>query len=174
MRTAFIALALALASSACATPPAQPSAETADQSTVDEQAIRALQQAQADAWNAHDIRAYATLFAEDAHVVNVLGWHWRSRAELEQKLGRGFAWAFAGSALTIEDVEVRFVGADAAAAHVRWTLAGARSPTGAVTDIPRQDVQTQVLRKQQDRWLIAFFQNTNAQPERDMPLGPQR
>ena len=46
------------------------------QGAADEAAIRALQQQQASAWNAHDIDAYAGLFTEGADVINVLGWHW--------------------------------------------------------------------------------------------------
>jgi uncharacterized protein (TIGR02246 family) len=71
------------------------------QGAADEAAIRALQQQQASAWNAHDIDAYAGLFTEGADVINVLGWHWKSRAELKAKLGQAFASVFARSQLMI-------------------------------------------------------------------------
>lgn len=169
---ALLALALLLAPFTSNEAMAAGPAEAAEEWAADEARIGALQAAQAAAWNRHDIAAYATLFTEDAHVINVLGWHWRSRAELTEKLGRGFAWVFADSTLTIEKVEVTFLAADLAVAHVNWTLAGARSPTGAIKDVPEQGVQTQVLRKVQGGWLIAHFQNTNSLPEREMPLGP--
>ena len=100
----------------------------AAQSPADEAQIRSVQQQQAAAWNAHDIDAYAALFTEDAHVINVLGWHWKSRAELKARLGPGFASVFAHSRMTIGDVDVAFFAPGVAVAHVRWTMTGAQSP----------------------------------------------
>ena len=131
----------------------------------DDASVRALQQQQSAAWNAHDIGAYAALFTTEADVVNVLGWHWRSRAELEQKLGRAFASVFARSRMTIGDVSVQFLTPDVAVAHVRWTMTGALSPTGSGTDVPQQGIQTQVLIKRGGVWRIRDFQNTNSIPE---------
>lgn len=91
-------------------------------------AINLLGQRQANAWNAHDINAYSSLFVAAAHVVNVLGWHWTSRAELQQKLGRAFASVFAKSRMTIEGTTVDFLKPDIAVAHVSWTMTGALSP----------------------------------------------
>lgn len=135
----------------------------------DETKIRALQQQQAAAWNAHDIKAYAALFTPDADVVNVLGWHWRSRRELEQKLGRAFNSVFARSRMTISNVSVEFLKPDLAVAHVRWKMTGALSPTGSGSDVPQQGIQTQVLVKQDGVWRITHFQNTNSVPERAFP-----
>jgi len=56
----------------------------------DQAKIIELQQKQAAAWNVHDIQAYSSLFTADADVVNVLGWHWHSRSELQEKLGARF------------------------------------------------------------------------------------
>jgi uncharacterized protein (TIGR02246 family) len=139
---------------------------------ADATAIRALQQAQADAWNAHDIDAYAALFTVDADVINVLGWHWKDRAELKAKLGRGFASVFAHSAMSIGETDVTILTPEIAVAHVRWTLSGARSPTGSAADTPKQGIQTQVLVKRDGVWRIAEFQNTNSQSERPLP-GPE-
>lgn len=136
----------------------------------DEAQIRELQAQQAAAWNSHDARAYASLFTEDGDVVNVVGWWWKGRREIESKLTAGFAFAFKQSTLTITDVEVRFVKPDIAIAHVRWTMTGARTPPGIPE--PRQGIQLQVLQKQRGKWLIANFQNTNSVPEVPFPIGP--
>lgn len=136
---------------------------------ADDAKIRALQTQQAAAWNAHDIDASAALFTPDADVVNVLGWHWRSRAELKAKLGRAFQSVFAHSRMTIGAVSVEFLKPDVAVAHVRWTMTGALSPAGSASSIPQQGIQTQVLVKHAGRWHIAHFQNTNSIPERPFP-----
>jgi uncharacterized protein (TIGR02246 family) len=137
---------------------------------ADAAAIRAVQARQAETWNAHDARAYAALFAEDGDVVNVLGWWWKGRAEIAEKLTAAFAFVFRESTLTITDTKVRFLTPQIAVAHVTWTMTGARTPPGAPE--PRQGIQTQVLQKVGDKWLIAAFQNTNALPERPFPTGP--
>lgn len=136
----------------------------------DEAQIRELQTRQADAWNRHDATAYANLFTEDGDVVNVVGWWWQGRREIESKLSAAFAFAFRQSTLTITDVQVRFVKPDIAIAHVRWTMAGARTPPGIPE--PREGIQLQILKKQRGKWLIASFQNTSSVPEVLFPAGP--
>ena len=107
-----------------------PPEEKAADRAADEAEIRTVQMRQAEAWNRHDAKAYAALFAEDADVVNVLGWWWRGRAELESKLGAAFAFVFAESTLSIAEVHTRFLAPDVAVTHVRWTMEGARTPPG--------------------------------------------
>ena len=136
----------------------------------DEAAIRQVQIRQADAWNRHDATAYANLFTVDGDVVNVVGWWWRGRTEIESKLRAAFALVFRDSKLTITDVHVKLLSPEIAVAHVRWTMEGAKTPTGMPE--PRQGIQTQVLRKQAGTWLIAAFQNTNSVPETAFPQPP--
>jgi uncharacterized protein (TIGR02246 family) len=136
---------------------------------TDISAINRLEQRQADAWNAHDINAYSDIFVAEAHVVNVLGWHWTSRAELNQKLGRAFASVFAKSRMTIEETTVDLLKPDIAVAHVRWTMAGALDPTGSGGAAPQRGIQTQVLVKRAGAWKIIDLQNTNSVPEVPFP-----
>ena len=141
----------------------------ADQS-ADEAAIRALEARQPEAWNKHDAKAYASLFTENGDIVNVVGWWWKGRAEIEKKLTDAYVYVFKESTLTITNVDIRFLTADVAIAHVQWTMTGARTPSGIPT--PQQGIQTHVLQKQNGQWLIAAFQNTNAVPEMPFPKGP--
>ena len=136
----------------------------------DEVEIRNVQVRQADAWNRHDATAYAQLFTEDGDVVNVVGWWWKGRAEIERKLTAGFAFVFHESKLTMTDVQVTFLTPEIAVAHVLWTMEGARTPAGLPE--PRQGIHIQVLKKAAGKWLIASFQNTNSVPERPFPTGP--
>jgi uncharacterized protein (TIGR02246 family) len=137
---------------------------------ADEAAIRALETAQQDAWNRHDAKAYANLFTEDGDCVNVVGWWWKGRAEIEAKLTDAYAFVFRESVLTIGEVTVRSLQPDLAVVHVRWTMTGARTPQGIPT--PQQGIQTQLVEKQSGKWLIAAFQNTNSIPEMPFPKGP--
>jgi uncharacterized protein (TIGR02246 family) len=138
----------------------------------DEAEIRKVEAQQAETWNRHDAKAYAALFTEDADVVNVLGWWWKGRPQLESKLTAAHAFVFRESALTIDEVETRFLNPDLAVAHVRWSMTGAKSATGNASLIPQKGIQTQVLQKHAGKWLIAVFQNTNRVPEVPFPTGP--
>ena len=136
----------------------------------DEAEIRQVQVHQAEAWNRHDAKAYASLFSADGDVVNVVGWWWKGRTEIERKLAAAFAAVFRNSTLTITEVQVRFLTPDIAIAHVRWTMVGAKTPPGMPE--PRQGIQLQVLKKQAGKWLIVNFQNTNSMPELAFPTAP--
>ncbi len=142
---------------------------SADRS-ADDEAIRTLERRQQEAWNRHDAKAYADLFTEDGDVVNVVGWRWKGRAEIERKLAAGYVYVFRDSTLTITNVDVKFLSPQVAVAHVRWTMVGAKTPPGIPE--PREGIQTQVLQKHEGKWLIAAFQNTNGMPERPFPTGP--
>jgi uncharacterized protein (TIGR02246 family) len=137
----------------------------------DEAAIRDLVQTrQQQAWNQHNAKAYAALFAEDGDLVNVVGWWWRGRKEIESKLTDAFAFVFRESTLTITEVNVRFLTSEIAVAHMRWTMSGARTPP--TIPEPREGLQTIVLQKFGANWMIAAFQNTNHVPEVPFPKPP--
>ncbi|MGI8819829.1 MAG: SgcJ/EcaC family oxidoreductase [Chthoniobacterales bacterium] len=136
----------------------------------EEAAIRQLQTQQQEAWNRHDAKAYADLFTADGDCVNVVGWWWKGRGEIEQKLTEAYAFVFRESALTIGEVNVRFLDPTSAVVHVRWTMTGARTPQGLPT--PQQGIQTQLVQKSAGKWVIAAFQNTNSLPEMPFPKGP--
>jgi uncharacterized protein (TIGR02246 family) len=129
--------------------------------SADDAAIRAVEARQVQTWNAHDIRGYVALFTEDADVVNVLGWRWRGRAELERKLTLAHGSVFRTSVLTLEAVDIRLVAPSVAVVQVTWRMAGAQAPEAGV--------QTQVLERGAGGWRISAFQNTNSVPERPFP-----
>jgi uncharacterized protein (TIGR02246 family) len=136
----------------------------------DEAEIRSVAMRQGETWSQHDAKGYAALFTEDCDVVNVVGWWWKGRAELEQKLTAAFKFVFKDSQLTITDVESRFLKPDIAVAHARWTMTGARTPPGIPE--PKQGIQTLVFTRTGGQWLISAFQNTASTPERPFPAGP--
>jgi uncharacterized protein (TIGR02246 family) len=135
----------------------------------DETSIRQVQALQADAWNRHDAAAYAALFAEDGDCVNVVGWWWKGRAQIDSKLNAAFAFVFHESQLSITDTSVKFLSPSIAIAHVKWTMTGARTPPGMPE--PHEGIEIQVLQKKSGHWLIESFQNTNSIPERPFPAG---
>ena len=161
----FCRSATILAAVIAATLPCRASAQSHDEADIRSVAMR-----QADTWNRHDAKAYAALFTDDCDVVNVVGWWWKGRAELERKLTAAFRFVFAKSSLTIGEVQVRFLSPEIALAHARWSMVGARTPAGIPE--PREGIQTLVFTKRSGLWLISGFQNTHSIPERPFPTGP--
>lgn len=134
----------------------------------DAAAVRAVAVQQADAWNRHDAAAYSALFTPDCDVVNIVGWWWKSRAEMQEKLARAFSFVLARSTLTFTDVQVKFLAPDIAIAHARWKMTGAE----ALPDMPPPGtgIQTLVMTKHAGQWRIAVFQNTLSKPEQPFPV----
>ena len=132
--------------------------------------IKELQLRQANAWNRHDAAAYTGLFTDDADVVNVLGWWWQGRDEIQRKLMDAFAYTFRESTMTIIDTNIKYLSKTVAVVHVDWTMTGARMPPGFAE--PKQGIQLQVLEKVKGSWKIRSFQNTLSVPAADFPKGP--
>ena len=138
----------------------------AAQSDDDRAEIRSVAMRQGQVWG-RDAKGYAALCTEDCDVINIVGWWWKGRAEVERKLTQAFQAMFRDSRLTITEVDTRFLRPDVAVAHARWTMTGAKPPSGMPE--PRQGIQTLVFTKQSGRWLIAAFHNTLSLPERPFP-----
>lgn len=136
-------------------------------SAADEAAVRAIIQSQQAEWNRHDAKAYAARYWDDADVVNVEGWWWKGRVQIEQKLTDAFAYVFSESRLTITKIDVRFLTPEVAIAHAGWTMTGARTPRGLAH--PSEGLETVVLQKRGGKWRIAAFQNTNYLAEQAFP-----
>lgn len=140
-------------------------ASTADATQSDDDAIRDVEAAQATTWNAHDAHGFAQLFAPDADVIDVRASQWHGRDATELMIAQAFASVFAKSNLRIDAVNIRSLSPDLALAYVNWTITG----IGSAADVARSGIQTQVLKKVDDRWLILSFQNTSAMPDRPRP-----
>jgi uncharacterized protein (TIGR02246 family) len=147
---------------------------SADQNQ-DETEIRKVMMALDDAWNHHDMKAFANQFAEDADQVNVAGWWWKGRPEIEKKLTAAHAFIFRESTHSDDEVYIKFLTPQIAVVHVLWSIVGDKhldgTPCGTPAQ-PRKGIQTQVLQKQAGKWLIVAFHNTNRVPEEPFPAGP--
>lgn len=132
----------------------------ADKQINDEAAVAAVVHGFEDAWNRHDMDAFAELFATDADFVNVVGTRWVGRDAIKQNHAASHATIFKSSTLKIGDTTVRFLKADVATARSEWALSGITSKTGQLAPA-RTGILTNVLEKIDGRWLIVLTQNTD-------------
>ena len=114
----------------------------------------------AEAWNRHDMEAFAELFAPDAEFVNVVGMWWKGRAEIKTAHEFTHSTMFRSSRLTILETSVRFPGPQLAIARSRWLLENHVSPDGAALPA-RHGVLVNLLARQGGRWSIIDAQNTD-------------
>ena len=146
------------------------SAFSADQSQ-DEAPIRKVEAGLEEAWNLHDAKTFARFFTEDADCVNVVGWWWKGRAEIEKKVADSHVLMFRESNITNHEIHIRFMTPRIALVHVRWSMVGNRNPDG-TPGRPRRGIQTHVVQGEGREWLIASFNNVDSVAEVPFPTAP--
>lgn len=127
------------------------------------ESARAVSASFVDAWNRHDMTAFAALYPENADFVNVLGVWLRGRAAIQEHHATIHAARMRTSRLTALETEVRFLRPDVAPVHVHWGLTGQIARDGAAL-APRQGILFHVVAKTGGKWLITSSQNTDIVP----------
>src|SRR5262249_46749223 len=84
-----------------------------------EKALAALVADVEDAWSSHDMQRFAACFAEDADFINVRGWWWTGRDEIERRHTVLHETMFRKSSMHLELVTTREVCPRVVIAHVR-------------------------------------------------------
>jgi uncharacterized protein (TIGR02246 family) len=126
----------------------------------DEAGVGAVVRGFEEAWNRHDMDAFARLFAEDADFVNVIGARWIGRPAIKEAHQATHATMFKNSHLKIGETSVRFLKPDVAVARSVWELQGHTNPAGEA-QAPRRGILTNVLVKREPGWQIVVAQNTD-------------
>ena len=129
----------------------------------DEAAVRSVLRGFEEAWNRHDMDAFARLFTEDADFVNVRGARWIGRPAIKEAHQASHGTVFKASRLSVPETSVRFLKPDVAVARSTWDLVGHTTPTGEPQP-PRKGILTNVLVKGDGGWQIVVTQNTDIVP----------
>jgi uncharacterized protein (TIGR02246 family) len=132
---------------------------------TDELAIRAVMDRFMDAWNHHDAKAFAAVFAEDADFTNWRGTGASGRTKIEAFHAPVFATIFSKSHLEYTDTKTRFVRPDVAAVDVHWKMTGAIDAQGNPRP-EREGLLSFVIAKSAGLWEIVVMHNldTSALP----------
>lgn len=129
---------------------------------AEDQAVREVARQLEASWNAHDMKTFGSLFAEDADFVSVGGLRWRSRDEIRDQYRLRHRTIFSKSVMTTHDTTVLFLQSDVAVARSLWDLTGVTSSKGEALP-PRRGIVTHVLKKVHGRWTILVSQSTIAE-----------
>jgi uncharacterized protein (TIGR02246 family) len=132
-------------------------------SPSDEQAIRAVVTEYSATWNRHDMGAMAELFTDDAHWVNIVGWHWRGKTAVVTGHEEIHSTFFHKTEIGIAGVELRTIAPGVAAAVVLLKV-GPFTPPDGVRRPESEDRLSLVLTKRNGRWRITHGHNTVIDP----------
>lgn len=116
------------------------------------------------AWNSHDMKALGKLFAEDAEFINVVGMHWRGRADIVAAHAAFHETMFKDTGLKTDAIALRPLSADVVIAVVTYTQDGFTTPSGQV--MPKTQTKlSYVFVKTASEWKIAHGQNVRIDAE---------
>lgn len=115
--------------------PALGHTQTAD---VDRAAVRAWLDECAAAWAASDAERMFRMAADDVEWVNIVGMHWRGKAQVVSVHDLYLNTMFKGVPLSLKSIKsVRAVGPDVVIAVVRWSIGQFSPPDGSI--VPASD-----------------------------------
>jgi uncharacterized protein (TIGR02246 family) len=107
--------------------------------------VKALVECWEAAWNASDMTAMWQLATDDIHWVNVVGMHWRGKAEVQKAHQFHFDLAFKDRSCKLDEIEsIEPLPGGAFVAVVRWSMGGYRRPNGMMRS-PGRDRMTLIL-----------------------------
>jgi uncharacterized protein (TIGR02246 family) len=112
----------------------------------------------AEAWARHDADAYGEHFTDDATYVTFVGTRYQGRREIADSHRALFSSFVKGTKLAHEVLDLRFLGPDTAAVTTRGDTHKGATPK------KLSKIQTYVLVREGDRWLVAAFHNTKRKP----------
>jgi len=144
-------------------------AKPADSHEADSAAIKKLFTDFNDAFNNHDAHAVAMLFADEDDFITVGGASFRGRTAIEQHL----APLFSGRAKTLHREaslrDIHFLSPDTALVTSDTVTSGMTTPDGAAVPAVKGQYDWVVV-KQNGRWLIAVWHESNPTTPQGQPL----
>ena len=143
---------------------------------AEEALIRKVIDAEEDAWNRGDAKAFAARFQEDGAFTDVFGAVSRSRAELEKRQAEFFASLFKGSRLALKVRKVRFLRPDVAIVEIDTEVSGFRKLPPVVYVDTEKVLRTrlqQVMAKSGTDWMVAAFHNVDVKTPPEALVAPE-
>jgi uncharacterized protein (TIGR02246 family) len=124
-------------------------ASLAAQEATVEQAIDAIAQKYSEAWKAGDAAGCASIYSEDADVIDFMGMSAKGKAAIQESITKTLG-TYPGSSIQIVRTGIHPVSADVVVSDGTWEVTGAKAPEGA----PTKGFYTVVVAKQGDAWQV--------------------
>ena len=148
----------------------------AAETAAEEARIRKVVDAEEDAWNRGDAKAFAARFQEDGAFTDVFGAVSHTRAELEKRQVEFFTSLFKGSRLALKVRKVRFLRPDVAIVEIDTEVSGFRKLPPVVYVDAEKVLRTrlqQVMAKTGTNWMVAAFHNVDVKKPPETLVNPE-
>ncbi|MGH9389335.1 MAG: YybH family protein, partial [Vicinamibacteria bacterium] len=122
---------------------------SAQEATV-EQAIDAIAQKYSEAWKAGDAAGCASIYSDDADVIDFMGMSAKGQAAIQESITQTLTTTYTGSSIQIVRTGIHVVSADVVVSDGTWEITGAKAAEGA----PSRGFYTVVVAKQGDAWQV--------------------
>ena len=143
---------------------------------AEEALIRKVVDAEEDAWNRSDAKAFAARFQEEGSLTDVLGAVSRGRAEIERRQSELFSSYFKGSLLALKVRKVRFLRPDVAIVEIDTEVSGFHKAPPAIFVDAEKVIRTrllQVMVKSGSDWTIASFHGVDVKTPPEKLVAPE-
>jgi uncharacterized protein (TIGR02246 family) len=131
---------------------------------ADDAAVRKVLADYDVAWNTHNMKMLEQIIREDAQFINVVGMHWRGRADIIAAHAAFHATFFKDVGMKTDEIDLRPLGADVVIAVVTQTQDTFTPPSGGVVQ-KHQNKLSYVFTKAGGEWRIAHGQNVRIDAE---------
>lgn len=156
--------------------PVPDAAALAAVAAAEEALIRKAVDAEEDAWNRGDARAFAARFQEDGSFTDVFGAVSHTRAELEKRQLEFFSSLFKGSRMALKVRRVRFPRPEVAIVEIDTEVSGFRKLPPVVYVDAEKVLRTrlqQVMVKTGTGWMIAAFHDVDVKTPPETLVNPE-
>ena len=143
---------------------------------AEEASIRKVIDAEEDAWNRADAKAFAARFQEEGSMTDVLGAVSRGRAEIERRQSELFTAYFKGSLLALKVRKIRFLKPDVAIVEIDTEVSRFHKAPPAVFVDAEKVIRTrllQVMVKSGSDWTIASFHGVDVKTPPETLVAPE-
>ncbi|MGZ6987343.1 MAG: SgcJ/EcaC family oxidoreductase [Thermoanaerobaculia bacterium] len=143
---------------------------------AEEPLIRKVIDAEEDAWNRGDVKAFAARFQEEGSFTDMFGTVSRGRKELESRHAALFASYFKGSLLALKVRKVRFLRPDVAIVDIDTEVTGFHKPPSGIYVDAEKVIRTrlvQVMVKAGNEWTIASFHDVDVKTPPETLVAPE-
>jgi uncharacterized protein (TIGR02246 family) len=124
-----------------------------------EQAIDALAQKYADSWKAGDAAGCASIYSDDADIIDFMGVTAKGKAAIQESIAKTLS-TYPGSSIQIVRTGIHTVSADVVVSDGTWEITGGTPAQGA----PSNGFYTVVVARQGDLWQVVSARTKVAPP----------
>ncbi|HEY7698799.1 MAG TPA: nuclear transport factor 2 family protein, partial [Vicinamibacteria bacterium] len=119
----------------------------------------AVAQEYVEAWKAGDAAGCASIYSDDADVIDFMGMTAKGKAAIQESIGKTLG-TFQGSSIQIVRTGIHVVAADVVVSDGTWEVVGSKAPEGT----PTKGFYTVAVAKQGDAWQVVSGRTKVAPP----------